>query len=62
MKDHTEGRHTSVVHKRIKKRILFILYYQKFMFFGALFGSYLYIHDTYQIFRIGNEWPPSELF
>ena len=32
------------------------------MFFGALFGSYLYIHYTYLIFRIGSEWPPSELF
>jgi hypothetical protein len=58
----SEGRHTSEVHKRSKKRFLFILFYQKYMFFGGLFGSYFYIDYSFLIFRIGCEWPPSELF
>jgi len=32
------------------------------MFFAGLFGSYIYIYNTYQIFRIGCEWPPTSLF
>jgi len=55
-----EGRHTSVVQKGLKKGFfLFIL--SEVMFFGALFGSYLYIM-THPNIWIGNEWPPSELF
>lgn len=32
------------------------------MFFAGLFGSYIYIYNSYLIFRIGCEWPPTSLF
>ncbi len=57
-----EGRHTKIIQKIIKERILSFLFFQKYMFFGALFGSYIYINYSYQIFGIGCEWPPLNLY
>lgn len=61
-KHHIEGRHTLAVHRFIKKWIYIILLYQKQMFFLGLFGSYLYLSFIYQMFRLGCQWPPSNLF
>jgi cytochrome c oxidase subunit 3 len=55
-----EGRHTKLVQKCIKNGFfLFIL--SEIMFFGALFGSYIYI-ITHPNIWIGCQWPPSDLF
>ena len=32
------------------------------MFFGGLFGAYIYAYDSFLLFWIGAEWPPAELF
>jgi len=55
-----EGKHTQILQSSLKKGFfLFIL--SEIMFFGALFGSYIYI-ITHPNIWIGCEWPPTNLF
>lgn len=55
-----EGHHTKIIQKMLTDGFfLFIL--SEVMFFGAMFGSYIYIMAHPAIW-IGTEWPPSELY
>jgi cytochrome c oxidase subunit 3 len=55
-----EGRHTKIVQKSLSIGFsLFIL--SEVMFFGGLFGSYIYICTNTSIW-LGCEWPPSSLY
>jgi heme/copper-type cytochrome/quinol oxidase subunit 3 len=55
-----EGRHTKIVQTLLKKGFFYFIL-SEVMFFGALFGSYLYI-ITHPTIWVGCEWPPTELF
>jgi len=55
-----EGKHTTVVQELLKNGfILFII--SEVMFFGALFGSYIYL-ATHPTIWISCQWPPTNLF
>jgi len=55
-----EGRHTKIVQKLLKQGFFYFIL-SEIMFFGALFGSYIYV-ITHPTIWIGCEWPPTELF
>jgi len=55
-----EGKHTLVL-QELFKRGFFLFILSEVMFFGALFGAYLYL-ATHPTIWIGCQWPPTNLF
>jgi heme/copper-type cytochrome/quinol oxidase subunit 3 len=55
-----EGNHTKIIQKMLSDGF-FLFIGSEVMFFGAMFGSYIYTMAHPSIW-IGAEWPPSELF